>query len=109
MALNRFRTSTPEASSRAKNSSWLFADAAAGRWSDAARVRDQLRALAPNDAAFADLVYGEPEHLARLLSTVEGQREFIGAGGILGCDPLLDPLWSDARFREAMRKLTVAA
>ena len=86
----------------------LLADAAAGRWGDAARVRDQLRALGPQHAAFAEMIFGEPEHLIRLLSSTEGLRQYAGDGGILGCDPLLDPLQPDARFREAMRKLTVA-
>ena len=56
----------------------------------------------------AELIFGKPEHLARILSSTEGQRQYFGDGGILGCDPLLDPLRPDARFREAMRRLTVA-
>jgi serine/threonine-protein kinase len=87
----------------------LLADAAAGRWGDAARIRDQLRAMGPRHAAFAAVIFGEPEHFIRLLSSTEGLHQYIGDGGILGCDPLLDPLQTDARFREAMRKLTVAA
>ena len=88
----------------------LFAEAAAGRWDDAARTRDQLaQQPGPQNAAFAELIFGQPKRLADLLSSTDGARQYVADGGVFGCDPLLDPLRSDARFREAMRKLTVAA
>jgi hypothetical protein len=58
-------------------------------------------------AAFAELVFGDREPLVRLLSTRAGQRYWLDAQGALGCNPLLDSLWADARFRAAMRRLTV--
>ncbi|HKH94630.1 MAG TPA: protein kinase [Gemmatimonadaceae bacterium] len=92
-------------------STLLFADAAAGRWDDAARIRDRMRtggnALRSPDAAFAELVFGDPEPAVRLMTSTEGQLIYSSSGALLGCNPLLDPLWSDARFREAMRKLDV--
>jgi serine/threonine-protein kinase len=90
----------------------LLADAAGGRWDDAARVRNRIRVGgnrlgSPDAAAFADLVFGDPEPYVRLLTTTAGQRRYASSGNLLGCNPLLDPLWSDARFGEAMRKLDV--
>ena len=89
----------------------VFADAVAGRWDDARRVRAQLAARGDRfgsaDPAFAELVFGNREPLLRILTTSEGQRRFAGAGSILGCNPMLDPLWSEDRFREAMRALSV--
>lgn len=92
----------------------LFAYAAAGRWGDAQRVRAQLRRPGGDtrdgsDAALAELVFGDPEPLVRLLTSHEGQRRHILIGSLFGCDPLLDPLWSDARFRAAMRRISVQA
>jgi len=34
-------------------------------------------------------------------------RRFQKYGGIVGCNPLFDPLWSAARFRAAMQRLTI--
>ncbi|HEY0778043.1 MAG TPA: tetratricopeptide repeat protein, partial [Gemmatirosa sp.] len=90
----------------------VFAYAAAGRWADAERVRAQLHRLGGDpsggtEAAFADLVFGDREPLVRLLTSDAGQRRYIAPGGVFGCDPLLDPLWADARFRAAMRSLGV--
>ena len=59
------------------------------------------------DAAIADLVFGDREPLLRLLTSKSGQRRYIGAAGWLGCNPMLDPLWSDERFRAAMQTLEV--
>src|SRR5215207_2820253 len=50
---------------------------------------------------------GDPEPAVRLMTSTEGQLIYSSSGALLGCNPLLDPLWSDARFREAMRKLDV--
>jgi tetratricopeptide (TPR) repeat protein len=90
----------------------VFAYAAAGRWADAARVRAQLHRpggdVSPDaaEAAFADLVFGDREPLVRLLTSESGQL-LVGSGRWTGCNPLVDPLWSDARFRALMRRLTV--
>ena len=54
-----------------------------------------------------ELVFGDPEPLIRLLSSTEGQKTWLRAVGTLGCNPLLDPLWPDPRFREAMDRLAV--
>ncbi|MEJ7809450.1 MAG: hypothetical protein WKG32_03450, partial [Gemmatimonadaceae bacterium] len=92
----------------------LFAHAAAGRWADAERIRAQLRRPGGDlaggvDAAFAELVFGDREPLVRLLTTRVGQRRWSDTQGVFGCNPLLDPLWADTRFRAAMRRLTVEA
>ncbi|PYP77219.1 MAG: hypothetical protein DMD35_15840 [Gemmatimonadetes bacterium] len=90
----------------------LFADAAAGRWADADRVRARLRAQGDATGiaspAFAELVFGNREPLLRILTSSEGQHRYVGSGSFFGCDPLLDPLWADARFVAAMRALSVA-
>ncbi|MEO6528522.1 MAG: protein kinase [Gemmatimonadaceae bacterium] len=88
----------------------LFAYAAAGRWADAERVRAQLNRPGGDPsggvmAAFAELVFGDREPLVRLLTTEVGQRRWR----MFGCNPLLDPLWADARFVTAMRRLAVKA
>ena len=86
----------------------LFAYAAAGRWADAERVRAELRRPGSDQldgiqAAFAELVFGDRDPLVRILTTDAGLARYTKHGGILGCNPLFDPLWSDARFRDAMR------
>ena len=93
-------------------SALVFAYARAGRWEDAARIREQLHRPGGDvtggvDAAIADLVYGDREPLLRMLTDRAGQRHYMGAGGWLGCNPMLDPLRSDAHFRAAMRELAV--
>jgi serine/threonine-protein kinase len=90
----------------------VFAYAAAGRWPDAERVRALLQRPGGDlyggiDAAFAEMVFGDREPLLRLLTSAEGQRRYEYPGGVLGCNPLLDPLRSDARFRAAMQSLGV--
>lgn len=90
----------------------LFAYAAAGRWADAERVRQHLRQPGVDDfdgiqSAFADLVFGNREPLVRLLTSDDGLKRFIKAGGVIGCDPFFDPLWSDPRFREKMQSLGI--
>jgi TolB-like protein len=89
----------------------LFAYAAAGRWADAERIRTDLHRPGGDpsggtDVAFADLIFGDREPLVKLLTTDAGQRSWYKQY-LFGCSPLLDPLWADARFTEAMRKLTV--
>lgn len=90
----------------------VYVYAAAGHWDDAARLREKLHGgsialLDGTERAFADMVFGDPEPLARLLSSASGAQRYQMAGGALGCNPLLDPLWESARFREAMRRLTI--
>jgi tetratricopeptide (TPR) repeat protein len=90
----------------------LFAQAAAGRWDDAGRIRARLRAEGDRtgsaDPAIAELVFGDRMPLLGVLASREGQRRYVGSGSVLGCDPMLDPLRSDARFVAAMRSLSVA-
>jgi len=86
----------------------LFTYAAAGRWADAERMRAELRRPGGDrsggvDAAFAELLFGDHEPLVRLMSTEAGQRHWH----FLGCNPFLDPLWSDQRFRSAMHTLDI--
>jgi serine/threonine-protein kinase len=93
-------------------STLVFAYAAAGRWADASQLRAQLRRPGVDrsggiDAGIADLVFGDREPLVRLLTSRAGQLRSFGSGSRFGCNPLLDPLWSDARFRSAMRALQV--
>ena len=93
-------------------SALVLAYAAAGRWSDAERERAALQRPGGDlygglDAAFAEMVFGNREPILRLLTSAEGQRRYAYSGGILGCDPILDPLRSDARFLDAMRSLDV--
>ncbi len=93
-------------------SALVFAYAAAGRWPDARRVRVALQRPGGDrdggiDAALAEMVFGDHEPLLRLLASTAGQRQYVYHGGVLGCDPLLDPLRSDARFVDAMRSLGV--
>ena len=86
--------------------------AAAGRWKDAEHIRAQLHRPGATDSGWgdADLVdlrFGDRKPLVKRLTNEAGLRRFVGAGGILGCNPLFDPLWADAEFVAAMRRLTV--
>lgn len=90
----------------------VFAYAKAGRWSEAARIRADL-ARAPKlvfgtEAAFADLVFGDPAPLVALMAQPKIQLRYLMAGGLFGCNPYLDPLWRELRFRAAMAQLGVA-
>ncbi len=86
----------------------LFTYAAAGRWADVERIRAQLRRHGGDksggaDAALAELLLGDREPLVRLMTTEAGQRRWH----FFGCNPFLDPLWSDQRFRSAMHTLDI--
>ena len=90
----------------------LFAYAAAGRWADAERVREQLHRPGGDQfdgiqAGFADLVFGNREPLVRVLTSRPSLARFVKYGGVIGCDPRFDPLWSDARFRDAMHRVGI--
>ena len=92
----------------------LFAYAAAGRWDDAERMRTRLRQPGADQSgggmpAFADLVFGDREPVIRLVATRAGLHRWFAtlratAAGT-GCNPLVDPLWADARYRAVMRGL----
>jgi serine/threonine-protein kinase len=88
----------------------LFAYAAAGRWDDATIVRNGLgdadQAFADGtEEAFADLVFGDRASLVSVLASAPGARRYLRSGGAIGCNPLFDPLWTDARFGAEMRRL----
>ena len=96
----------------------LFAYAAAGRWDDAERMRAQLRQPGVDRSggalpAFADLVLlGDREPLMRLLATRAGQLAWFDmlrptARGT-GCNPIVDLLWADERYRAVMGGLGFA-
>ena len=90
----------------------VFAYAAAGRWVEAERLRAQLARPGVDksdgiESAFADLVFGNPETLVRLLATDAGRRSWYNNQVGFGCNPMLDPLWSDTRFVSAMRNLAI--
>ena len=96
----------------------LFAYAAAGRWQDAEEMRAQLRQPGADRTggalpAFADLVLGDREPLLRLLTVRADQRRVFDllrpTFNAPGCNPFVDPLWGDERFRAAMQNLAVAA
>ena len=53
------------------------------------------------------LHFGDREPLVRILTSEAGMRRYLKYGGIVGCNPLFDPLWSDARYRAAMQRLTI--
>jgi tetratricopeptide (TPR) repeat protein len=92
----------------------VLAYAAAGRWGDAARLRDELHRRWDNrlgwaDVEIADMVLGDREPIVRVLTSKASLLRIAATGGIFGCNPLFGPLWNDARFVAAMRKLEVAA
>ena len=90
----------------------IFAYAAAGRWDDAARMRRRVRQAGGEPAsdalsAFADLAFGNREPLVHLLTTRAGQLRWFDEFYGPGCNPMIDPLWTDQRFRAAMHDLGV--
>ena len=89
-----------------------LAYAVSGRWADAQRIREQLHRPGADQidgvqAAFTDLVFGDREPLVRILTSNAGIHRFVSAGGILGCNPEIDPLWPDERFRARMDELGI--
>ena len=92
----------------------LFAYAAAGRWSDAERLRMRIERDARGDtsdglSAFAALVFGDRAPALRLVQTRAGLRRWIDAlrptAIGVGCIPLADPMWREARYRTVMDSL----
>jgi serine/threonine-protein kinase len=91
----------------------LFAYAATGRWADVERIAAQLRRPGGDHTggvlpAFAGVLLGDRGPLARLLSTPSGVRRWIDIIFGTGCNPLVDPLWSDERFRAPMVGLGIS-
>ncbi len=95
----------------------LFAYAVAGRWGNVERMRKELGRPGGDPTggalpAFADLVLGDRAPLLRLVTTRAGQRLWFrilrGTAVGTGCNPLADPLWTDAGYRAAMRDLGMA-
>jgi serine/threonine-protein kinase len=89
----------------------IFAYASAGRWADVERLRAELRGPGGDrdggfEVAFADFVLGDREPLVRLLTTDASQRRWH-VHYLFGCNPMIDPLWSDERFVTAMRKMMI--
>ena len=62
--------------------------------------------------AFADFVLGDRSALLRVVATPAGRLQWShmlrSTFNVPGCNPLVDPLWSDARYRDAMRGLGMA-
>jgi hypothetical protein len=60
---------------------------------------------------FADANRPVPPEIVAISIVLIAKPSSVGipcaAGALLGCNPILDPLWSDARFRGAMRALAV--
>lgn len=92
----------------------LVAYAAAGRRDDVERMRAEFRRRGAERSAsmlsaFADYVLGDRESLMRLLTTQQGLREWFDmlrpTSTGTGCNPIVDPLWADARYRAAMHGL----
>jgi len=95
----------------------LFAYAAAGRWAEVKRMRSELRRPGGDRtrgamAAFADFLLGDRETLMRLVSTRDGQfrwsRMLRMSFNVPGCNPMVDPLWSNEGYRDAMRSQGMA-
>ena len=96
----------------------LFAYAAVGRWDDVERMRAGLQRPGGDRSggvlpAVADLVLGDREPLVRLITTTADRRRLFNmlqASAVgEGCNPLVDPLWDDDRYRTVMRDIGVAS
>ena len=88
----------------------VLAAAAAGRWRDAERQRAWLRRndlSGGAERAFAELVFGDREPVVKLLGTHAGRQSWYRSMWTFGCNPLLDPLWSDPRVVASMASIGV--
>jgi tetratricopeptide (TPR) repeat protein len=87
----------------------VYAYASAGRRADAERLRAELHTRTTPadsaDAAFADLVLGDAEPLLRLLEDHDKRRTWYRYSLGLGCNPMLDPLRDEPRFRAVLRDI----
>jgi serine/threonine-protein kinase len=92
----------------------LFAYGAAGRWADVERMRTQLRRAGGDRSsglltALSDFVLGDREPIIRWLTAQAVPRHqwlyVLRSTGVTGCSPLVDPLWTDERFRTTMRAM----
>jgi hypothetical protein len=92
----------------------VFGNAAAGRWSDAARERARLERDPPGNSlhyrrAIAALAYVETgtamTELERSVTTLEPMPGVVS----LPCDPLFDPLKREPRFELLMQRLGARA
>jgi serine/threonine-protein kinase len=86
----------------------LLAYAAAGRWTDAERMRQEVERLGKGPAstterALVAVAWGNADPLISLLQRDDGRRAWMLAFGYVGCHPLLDLVRNDPRFRSAMR------
>ena len=88
--------------------SLLFADAAAGRWKDAANLRAEIirrnagRPADP-DMFFADLAFGDRAGALAILEQSFARRSYLNLSISPGCDPRLDILKSEPRYISLMR------
>ena len=94
----------------------LYAYAAAGRWDDVQRMRAELRRPSGDHSggvlpALADYVLGDREPLLHLITTQTDRRQLFNmlqaTGAGQGCNPLVEPLWADDRYRAVMRDFGV--
>jgi serine/threonine-protein kinase len=97
----------------------ILAYAAAGRWSDADRVRDEIRRAhdgirsrnhdaITGDDLFAALAFGiPPDQRSALIQRIDWKS--VNANGLYSlCDPVFDTLRSDAAFVAAERRMNAA-
>lgn len=88
----------------------MYALAASGRWSAAVAIRDSVadfRRAGDIHTAVAELILGNREPILDLLTSPRGQTQWLNESLGFGCDPMLDPLWSEPRFVTAMHELGV--
>ena len=95
-------------------SNLIFGYAAAGRWSEAERQRVLLererRGTSLNfELAIADIAFGEFDKAVTALERSVAAREPLLWITSLACDPVFDPLKSNARFQALLQRLGATA